>query len=80
MTVAGQPKWRASNVTPMLRPDEQYMIVQRSGQIMTSKDIIGPYTIAGPSIYPTVKGLPLKNLEDPVAWYSGGLYHIVVSS
>ena len=29
---------------------------------------------------PDVKGLPQKNLEDPVAWYSGGLYHIVVNS
>ena len=24
-------------------------------------------------------GLPLRNLEDPVVWYSGGLYHIVVN-
>jgi hypothetical protein len=80
MTVADQPRWRASNVTPMLRPDGTYMIVQRSGQIMISKDIIGPYKVHGPSIYPKVKGLSLVNLEDPVAWYSGGLYHIVVNS
>jgi hypothetical protein len=80
ISVADDPKWHASNVTPMLRPDGDYMIVQRSGQIMISKDIIGPYKIMGPSIYPTVKGLPLINLEDPVAWYSGGLYHIVVNS
>jgi hypothetical protein len=80
ITVADQPKWRASNVTPMLRPDGQYMIVQRSGQIMTSKDIAGPYTMRGPSIYPGVKGLTRDHLEDPVAWYSGGLYHIVVNS
>ena len=80
ITVADQPKWHASNVTPMLRPDGQYMIVQRSGQIMISKEIVGPYAVQGQSIYPTVKGLPLINLEDPVAWYSGGLYHIVVNS
>lgn len=80
MTVADQPKWHASNVTPMLRPDGEYMIVQRSGQIMTSKEIVGPYKIQGPSIYPKVKGLSLKDLEDPVAWYSGSLYHIVVNS
>ncbi len=78
--VKDQPKWRASNVTPMLRPDGQYMIVQRSGQIMLAKEIIGPYVVQGPSIYKTVKGLPLKNLEDPTAWHSGGLYHIVVNS
>ena len=80
ITVADQPKWHASNVTPVLRPDGQYMIVQRSGVIMTSKDIVGPYKMDGPSIYPLVQGLMLKSLEDPVAWYSGGLYHIVVNS
>jgi hypothetical protein len=80
ITVADQPKWHASNVTPMLRPDGTYMVVQRSGQIMTSKQITGPYEVRGPSIYPLVKGLSLVNLEDPVVWYSGGLYHIVVNS
>jgi hypothetical protein len=80
ITVADQPKWHASNVTPMLRPDGTYMIVQRSGQIMISKEIVGPYKVQGPSIYPTVKGLSLVSLEDPVAWYSGGFYHLVVNS
>jgi len=80
ITVQDQPKWHASNVTPMLRPDGQYMIVQRSGQIMLAKQIIGPYVVQGPSIYKTVKGLPLKDLEDPTAWFSGGRYHMVVNS
>lgn len=82
ITVAGDPKWRASNVTPMLRPDGQYMIVQRSGVILLAKDIIGPYAIQGPSIYGTIKEMPkpYNKLEDPIAWYSGGLYHIVVNS
>ena len=56
------------------------MIVQCSGVIMLADAIIGPYVAHGPSIYPQVKGLSLVNLEDPVAWYSGGLYHIVVNS
>jgi hypothetical protein len=80
ITVADRPKWKASNVTPVLRPDGQYMVVQRSGEIMLSKQITGPYVIQGPSIYPQVKGLTLENLEDPIAWYSGDLYHIVVNS
>jgi hypothetical protein len=74
-----QPR-RASNMSIMVRPDGDYMIVPRSGQILISKDgILGPYKIQGPPVYPTVAGLPLKNLEDPVVWYSGGLYHIVVN-
>lgn len=82
ITVEGQPNWRASNVSVMIRPDGNYMIVPRSGAIMISKaGITGPYTVQGPSIYPKVKDLPtLRNLEDPVVWFSGGLYHIVVNS
>ena len=80
ITVADKPDWKASNVTPVLRPDGQYMVVQRSGQIMLSKNIIGPYVIQGPSIYKPIEGMIQDKLEDPVAWHSGGLYHIVVNS
>jgi hypothetical protein len=72
---------RMSNVSLMIRPDGDFMIVARSGAIWISKTgILGPYTVQGPSIYPKVAGLPLRNLEDPVLWHSGGLYHIVVNS
>jgi hypothetical protein len=72
---------RMSNVSVMLRPDSDFMIVARSGAIWISKEgILGPYTVQGPSVYPKVAGLPQRNLEDPVVWYSGGLYHIVVNS
>ena len=75
---------RMSNVSIMVRPDGGFQIVPRSGAILISKTgILGPYTVQGPSIYPTVPGLPqhdLGNLEDPVVWFSGGLYHIVVNN
>ena len=71
---------RMSNLSVLLRPDGDYMIVPRSGAIWISKaGILGPYKIQGPPVYPQVEGLPLRNLEDPVVWYSGGLYHIVVN-
>ena len=71
---------RMSNVSIMVRPDGNFMIVPRSGAILLSKDgILGPYIVQGPSVYPSVAGLPLRNLEDPVVWYSGGIYHIVVN-
>jgi hypothetical protein len=86
ITLQDQPNWRASNLSVMLRPDGDYMIVNRAGQILISKTgVLGPYTIMNPqnlpnaSVYPQVPGLPLRNLEDPVVWYSGGLYHIVVN-
>jgi hypothetical protein len=39
--------------------------------------------VQGPSVYPAIDRLPkhdLQNLEDPVIWFSGGLYHIVVNN
>jgi hypothetical protein len=39
--------------------------------------------VQGPSIYPSIDGLPkhdLQNLEDPIVWFSGGFYHIVVNN
>lgn len=69
----------AVNISIMVRPDGDHMIVPRSGKVFISKaadGILGPYTSQGPSVFPT--GVP--NLEDPVIFYSGGLYHIVVNS
>ena len=69
-----------SNVSIMVRPDGDFEIVARSGVIMISKNgILGPYKLQGPSIYPTIPGIPQHDLEDPVIWFSGGLYHIVMN-
>ena len=71
---------RMSNVSMMVRPDGGFEIVARSGAIMISTNgILGPYKLQGRSIYADMPGLPRRNLEDPVVWYSGGLYHIVVN-
>lgn len=73
-------KWRASNYSIMLRPDGDFEIIPRHGEVLISKTgILGPYKIVNPGVYASVKGLPLRNLEDPVIWYSGSLYHIVVN-
>ncbi len=71
-----------SNMSIMVRPDGHFEIVQRSGLILISTNgLMGPYAIQGPSVYPaTIDGQRVRNLEDPVIWYSGGLYHIVVNS
>ncbi|MCX6872344.1 MAG: hypothetical protein NTW21_00820 [Verrucomicrobia bacterium] len=72
-----------SNVSIMIRPDGDYMIVPRSGAIMISKQgILGPYVVQGPGVYAQVPGIPeeaLRAMEDPVIWFSGGLYHIVAN-
>ncbi len=77
ITVAGEPKWHASNVAIMVRPDGRFEITQREGRIYVSdQGILGPYQVQGESVFP--KDIP--NLEDPCIWYSGGWYHIVVNS
>jgi hypothetical protein len=75
--------WHGSNVSLILRPDGQYEIIQRSGQILLSKNILGPYEIQGDSIYRNLTGLAqdkLGQLEDPVIWSSGGWYHVLVNN
>jgi hypothetical protein len=67
-----------ANLSIIIRPDDgNYMIIERHGQIMISDNALtGPYKVQGASIY---SGLA-PNLEDPVLWYSGGYYHVVVNS
>lgn len=77
ITVQGEPRWHASNVAIMVRPDGNFEFTQRDGRIFISdQGILGPYQPQGGSVFP--KGIP--NLEDPCIWYSGGLFHIVVNS
>lgn len=75
--------WHGSNVSLSVRPDGQFEIIQRSGQILLSKhDVLGPYQIQGDSIFRDLPGIPqssLNTLEDPVLWFSGGWYHVLVN-
>jgi hypothetical protein len=69
-----------SNDSILVRPDGNFEIIARPGAIMISTNgILGPYKIQGPSIYGKIAGLPQHDLEDPVIWFSGGLYHVTVN-
>ena len=69
----------ASNVYIMLRPDGRYEAIGRDAVIGIADNVLGPYTIQGTNIYAKTQGCPTGNMEDPVIWYSGGQYHIVVN-
>ncbi len=75
--------WRASNVSLILRPDGAFQIIQRSGQMLLSENgLLGPYKVMGDSIYRGLAGVPQRDMrayEDPVLWYSGGWYHVIVN-
>ncbi len=79
---SGDVRRLGSNMSIMVRPDGNFEIVQRSGLVLISTNgVMGPYAVQGPSVYPTlIDGQRVRNLEDPVVWFSGGLYHIVVNS
>ena len=71
---------RLANVSLVVRPDGNFLMISRHGFIMLSTaGIMGPYTVQGPSVYPTISGLDNATAEDPVIWFSGGQYHIVVN-
>jgi hypothetical protein len=71
---------KAQNLCFVVRPDGSYLMVSTHGVLMLSTSgILGPYKVQGPSVFPTnVPGFS-NDSEDPVIWYSGGLYHIVAN-
>lgn len=73
-------KGNMSNVMIIPRHDGRYMIVARSTAIMISEDgILGPYKIVSDRVYKDDPRLPQTRMEDPTAWYSGGMYHMLVN-
>jgi hypothetical protein len=68
------------NMSIMQRPDGRYMIVPLGGFVMISDSgIIGPYKVVTDNIFPqNVTGYPSATREDPVVWFSGGQYHVLV--
>ncbi|MFG6413598.1 glycoside hydrolase family protein [Roseateles sp. DC23W] len=77
------PHAKPANFSVMLRPDGAYQVVPRSGQVLISKSgILGPYRVMGDSVYRGVAGVPQRDMrayEDPVVWFSGGWFHIIVN-
>lgn len=77
----GNSRRLGSNMSLMVRPGGNFEIVQRSGLVLISTNgVLGPYAVQGLSAYSMVPELrPMRTLEDPVVWFSGGLYHVVVN-
>ncbi len=79
----GTPPQRLSNASVILRPDGAFQIVPRSGQVLISRTgILGPYRVMGDSVFFGLARIPQRDMrayEDPVIWYSGGWYHLIVN-
>ncbi|MDZ8120012.1 glycoside hydrolase family protein [Pontiella agarivorans] len=73
-------KGNMSNVMIIPRNDGRYMIVARSTAVMISEDgILGPYKIMSDRVYKDMPEIPQTRMEDPTAWFSGGMYHMLVN-
>lgn len=69
-----------ANICIILRPDGAYELLNRDGLIALCRgSILDTFQLVHENIWPRVEGLPTVNMEDPVLWYSGGLYHCVVN-
>jgi hypothetical protein len=72
-----QTGWRPTNICILVRPDGDYEMIQTGGLLYRAKaadGVLGPYEpVSNGSVYPREIGRG----EDPVLWYSGGLYHII---
>lgn len=69
-----------SNVMIIPRNDGRYMIVGRSTAILISEEgILGPYKIMSDRVYADMPDIPQTRMEDPTAWFSGGMYHMLVN-
>lgn len=68
-----------SNISIMVRPDGRYEATNRNGDIAIADSIKGPWEVVERKLWWKVPGMSHENVEDPVIWYSDGLYHCVVN-
>lgn len=68
-----------SNISIMVRPDGKYEAINRNGDIATADSVVGEWTVHSTQLWWNVPGMPSSNVEDPVIWYSDGLYHCVAN-
>ncbi|MGL1957766.1 MAG: glycoside hydrolase family protein [Colwellia sp.] len=68
-----------ANISIIVRPDGKFLLISRAGIIMLSDKLMGPYVAQGKNVWPTIDGYDNSKAEDPILWYSGGLYHITLN-
>lgn len=68
-----------SNISILVRPDGKYEAINRNGDIATSDSLLGKWRVESTRLWWNVEGMPSDRIEDPVIWYSDGLYHCVAN-
>lgn len=72
-------KFSLSNISILVRPDGKYEAINRNGDIATSDSLLGNWRVESTRLWWNVEGMPSDRIEDPVIWYSDGLYHCVAN-
>jgi hypothetical protein len=67
----------SSNFTFTVGPNNRFWATSRTGCIMDSDQVLGPYKVETDSVLPNLENNMNGQAEDEVIWYSGGYFHIV---
>lgn len=68
-----------SNISIMVRPDGRYEATNRNGDIALADSVAGTWKVVENGLWGQIENMSSVNVEDPVIWYSDGLYHIVAN-
>ncbi|WP_395013469.1 dockerin type I domain-containing protein [Robinsoniella peoriensis] len=70
-----------TNISIFVRPDGRYQAVSRTGDIATTDSVNGPWHVESNGLWWNLPGLDtsVNDMEDPVMWYSDGMYHCLVN-
>ncbi len=67
----------SSNFTFTVGPNNRFWATSRTGCIMDSDLVLGPYKVETDSVLPNLENNMQGQAEDETIWYSGGYFHIV---
>lgn len=79
LNMTGNQGFSLSNVSIMVRPDGRYEATNRNGDLALADSLAGTWEIAESSLWQKIDGMSSDNIEDPVIWYSDGLYRMIVN-
>lgn len=81
MTTSGGDGFSLSNISIVVRGDGTYEAINRDGDIATASSLSDTWEVYANCIWGDIDGLPLNTsyIEDPVIWYSDGIYHVVAN-
>ena len=79
LNAVGGSGFSMSNISIMVRPDGRYEATNREGDIAIADSLAGKWNVEENGLWWKISGMPTDCIEDPVIWYSDGLYHIVAN-